>query len=137
MEILFKEKIDEQIYKIINEEFTRFADKNLVQSEYVSFGFVAKENDKIVGVITAHTFYKDVHVDDLIVLEDYRKKDIGTQLLEAVENYCKNEGFDNINLTTYAFQAPEFYKKCGYEVEFIREDRKNPKLNKYFFIKYL
>ncbi len=137
MDIEFKEKMDEDIYKIVNKEFTKFADKNKVPCGYVSFGFVAKENDKIVGVITAHTFYKDMHVDDLIVLEDYRKQDIGSKLLKAVEDYCKNEGCENVNLTTYAFQAPEFYKKCGYELEFIRENKKNPKLNKYFFVKYL
>ena len=30
----------------------------------------------------------------------------------------------------------EFYKKCGFDVEFIRENNDNPKLNKYFFVKY-
>ena len=29
-------------------------------------------------------------------------------------------------------QAPELYKKCGYEVEFIRENKKDPKITKYF-----
>ena len=33
--------------------------------------------------------------------------------METVENYYENKGFENINLTTYGFQAPEFYKKCG------------------------
>ena len=54
-----------------------------------------------------------------------------------MENYFKNKGFDNINLTTYEFQALEFYKKCGYKVEFVRENKENPKLNKYYLVKYL
>jgi len=37
---------------------------------------------------------------------------------------------------TFGFQAPEFYKKLGYEIEFIRENR-DPKLNKYFLKKAL
>lgn len=41
-----------------------------------------------------------------------------------------------MNLSTYGFQAPEFYKKCGFTLEFIREDKKNPKLTKYFFVKF-
>ena len=42
----------------------------------------------------------------------------------------------NINLTTYDFQAPDFYKKCGYEVEFVRKNKEEPKLTKYFLVKY-
>ena len=57
--------------------------------------------------------------------------------MEAVENHFKDKNFENINLTTYEFQAPEFYKKCGYKVEFIRENKKEPKLTKYFLIKHL
>ena len=48
--------------------------------------------------------------------------------------YKKGKGYEKITLTTFGFQAPEFYKKLGYKVEFIREDR-NPKLRKYFLAK--
>ena len=48
-----------------------------------------------------------------------------------------SDGFENINLTTYGFQAPEFYQKCGYRVEFIRRNKENPKLDKYYFVRYL
>lgn len=41
-----------------------------------------------------------------------------------------------MNLTTYGFQAPELYRKFGFKVEFIRENKENPKLNKYFLVKY-
>ena len=44
---------------------------------------------------------------------------------------------DNINLETNAFQAVGFYKKCGFEVEFVRHNKTNPKLTKTFFIKRL
>jgi len=33
-------------------------------------------------------------------------------------------------------QAPEFYKKCGFNVEFIRKNKDNPKLDKYYLVKY-
>ena len=69
-------------------------------------------------------------------MEEYRNKHIGSKLIETVENYFRDKGFENINLTTYDFQAPEFYKKCGYEVEFVRENKEEPKLTKYFLVKY-
>ena len=103
---------------------------------YKSFNFVAEEDNKVVGIVTGHAYYNEVHISDLIVLEQYRNKHIGTKLMEAVENFYKNKNFENMNLTTYAFQAPEFYKKCGFKVEFIRENKENPKLTKYFLVKY-
>ena len=48
----------------------------------------------------------------------------------------RNISYDKIALTTFGFQAPGFYQKNGYSIEFIRED-KDPKLKKYFLIKIL
>lgn len=136
IEIEYKENLDEEIYKMIDEEFNKFATKNEVVCNYKSFAFVAKEGNKIIGIITGNSYYKEVHISDLIVLEQYRNKHIGSKLMETVENYCKNKRFENMNLTTYGFQALEFYKKCGFEIEFIRKSKENPKLNKYYLVKY-
>ena len=136
IEIEYKEKLDEEIYTMIDEEFNEFAKKNGVVCNYKSFAFVAKEGNKIIGIITGNSYYKEVHISDLIVLEQYRNKHVGSKLMETVESYYKNKGFENINLTTYGFQAPEFYKKCGFEIEFIRKNKENPKLNKYYLVKY-
>lgn len=127
---------DENFYNIIDNEFNKFAIKNGVICNYEPFTFIAKENNELVGIITGHSYYKEVHINDLIIFEQYRNKHIGSKLLETVENYYKNKGLENINLSTYNFQAPEFYKKCGFEVEFIRENKNNHKLNKYFLVKY-
>ena len=136
IEIEYKENLDEEIYTMIDAEFNEFAKKNGVICNYKSFAFVAKEGNKIIGIITGNSYYKEVHISDLIVLEHYRNKHIGSKLMETVESYYKNKGFENINLTTYGFQAPEFYKKCGFEIEFIRKNQENPKLNKYYLVKY-
>ena len=134
--IEYKEKLDEEVYEIIDTEFNKYATKNGVTCNYTPFNFVARENDEIIGIITGNSYYKEVYISDLIIYEQYRHKHIGTKLMEAVEEHFKNKGFENMNLTTYSFQAPEFYKKCGFEVEFIRESKQNPKLTKYFLVKY-
>ena len=136
IEIEYKENLDEEIYTMIDVEFNKFATKNGVVCNYKSFAFVAKEDNKIIGIITGNSYYKEVHISDLIVLEQYRNKHIGSKLMETIENYYENKGFENINLTTYGFQAPEFYKKCGFEIEFVRKNKENPKLNKYYLVKY-
>ena len=136
LSIEYKERLDEDFYNIIDNEFNRYAEKNGVKCDFKLFKFIAKEDDKVIGMITGHSYYKEVYIEDLIILEEYRNKHIGTKLVEAVENYFKDKGFENMNLTTYEFQAPEFYKKCGFEIEFVRENKEEPKLNKYFLVKY-
>lgn len=136
LNIEFKENLDEEIYKFMSIEFDKFAVKNNVECNYKPFAFVAKEDDKLIGLIEGHSYYKEVYISNLIVLEEYRKKGIGSKLMEKVENYFQNKGFENMNLTTRTFQAPGFYEKCGFELEFIRENKENPELNKYFFVKY-
>ena len=133
--IEYIENLDDEVYKLIDTEFNKFATKNEIICNYTPFNFIAKEDNKIVGVITGHSYYKEVHIEDLIILQQYRNKHIGSRLIKSVEDFFVDKGFENINLTTYNFQAPEFYKKCGFKIEFIRENKENPKLNKYFFIK--
>ena len=128
---------DDEIHKMIDEEFNKFAERNNVQCNYTPFIFVAKEDNKVIGIITGHSYYKEIHISELIVLEEYRGRKIGSKLVTAVEEYYKGKEYNNINLTTYEFQAPKFYEKCGFEIEFVRKDREYPKLSKYFLIKYL
>ena len=136
LDIEFKESLDEKLGDFIGIEFNKFADKNNVICNYTPFNFVALDDKEVVGIITGHSYYKEVKISDLIVLEQYRCKNIGRRLIKAVENFFQDKGFENINLSTYSFQAPKFYLKCGFQIEFIRESKNNNKLNKYFFIKY-
>lgn len=137
LNVEYKEELNKELYKIIDDEFNKYASKNGVNCDYKTFSFIADEDSKFVGLITGHSYYKEVQIENLIILEEYRHKHVGSTLVKAVEDYFKDKGFENINLTTYGFQAPEFYKKCGYQVEFIRRNKENPKLDKYHFVKYL
>lgn len=136
LSIEYGESLSDDIYGMIDAEFGKFAEKNGVVCAYETFAFTANEDNKVVGVIKGHSAYNEVHIGDLIVLEQYRGKRIGTKLLEAVEKYFENKGIEIITLSTYEFQASEFYKKYGFEVEFVRENKKNPKLTKHFMVKY-
>ena len=136
LNIEYNENMEEEYYQFVDREFNKFAIENGVECNYKPFAFIAKDEDKIVGLLTGHSYYKEVYISDLVVLEEYRKQHIGSKLVKEVENYFKNKQLDNINLTTRRFQAPDFYKKCGFELEFIRKDKKNPNLDKYFFVKH-
>lgn len=122
--------------KKLAKDLNEYAAKNDTICNYKPFAFIARDDDKFVGIITGNSYYKEVHISDLIIIEEYRKKSIGSKLVKAVEEYFKDKNFENINLTTYGFQAPKFYKKCGFEIEFIRKNKENSKLDKYYLVKY-
>ena len=130
------DEIDDRIGEFINREFTVFAEESGVVLNFDEFCFVAEDNGQLLGAITGRAYYNEVHIGDLIIGKDNRKSGIGSQLVKAVENAYSGKGYEKITLTTFGFQAPGFYKKLGYETEFVRVD-KDPKLSKYFLAKPL
>ena len=125
---------NDRIDEFINSEFSNYASDCGVDLNYEDFCFIAEDDGEIAGVIIGRAYYNEVHIGDLIVGKDYRRAGIGSRLVAAVEDAYKGKGYEKIALTTFGFQAPEFYKKLGYDLEFVREDR-DPKLSKYFYLK--
>lgn len=123
--------------EFIDMEFKKYATKKQINYNYDNFCFIAKEKDKVVGIISGKTIYNEVHISDLIVIEKYRGKGIGKALLKTVEEYFNGKGFKYISLTTYEFQAPKFYEKMDFTIEYVRKDVQNPLLNKYFLSKLI
>ncbi len=125
---------DERVEKFTNVEFSNYAIDCDVALGFEEFCFVAEDDGRIAGVITGRAYYNEVHIGDLIVGKDYRRDGVGSKLVVAVEDAYKDKDYKKITLTTFGFQAPEFYKKLGYELEFVRKDD-DPKLSKYFYLK--
>ena len=130
------EQIDDKTGEFINSEFSFYGENSGVKLNYDEYCFTAEENGELTGVITGRAYYNEVHIGDLIVSSKCRRSGIGRKLVQAVEDEYRGKGYTKITLTTFGFQAPEFYKKLGYEIEFVREDE-DPKLSKYFFKKDL
>jgi GNAT superfamily N-acetyltransferase len=74
------------------------------------------ENGEIIGGIAGSTYLSSLEIEVLWVSEAYRGQGIASRLLKAVESEAKSAGCKLAHLTTYSFQAPEFYKKSGYVV---------------------
>lgn len=131
--------LPEALEKIKEHDLALYEKKHGVKVNYRQFSLILTEQKNAclpLGILTAYTAYSEIYIDDLWVHRQYRKKGYGTQLLTYLEQHFTDKGFHNINLVTSAFQAPDFYSKCGYELEFIRKNITNPQLSKYFFVKY-
>lgn len=130
------DKLPKKVEEKMHSGFLEYETANGININYKSFSLILTNNEKVVGVLNAYTAFAEIYIDDIWVDSTHRGKGFGIKLIQNLEERFKNKGFNNINLVTSAFQAPEFYKKCGFKLEFVRENFKNPKLTKYFFIKY-
>ena len=74
------------------------------------------ENGNIIGGILGGTYWGWLHVDILWIQENHRKNGIGSKLLREAEAEAAKRGCHHVHLETMSWQAPEFYKKHGYEV---------------------
>ncbi|MDR3257122.1 MAG: GNAT family N-acetyltransferase [Endomicrobium sp.] len=130
---------EEELKKALNKIFIEDDRKNKIDPKFLAFAFSIKDDkNNILGGVRGWRIFNDIYVDELAVDKNIRRQGYGKKLLEMVEQKI-NDGFcDNINLVTNEFQeAIDFYKKCGFKIDFVRYNSKNEKSNKYYMVKKL
>ena len=98
--------------------------------------FLRDEKGAVVGGAYGWTAYGWLRIDVLWVREDLRGRGFGKQLLEATEAEGVRRGCQYATLDSFSFQAPELYKKYGYE-EFAVLDKIGENQTWHFFKKHL
>lgn len=78
--------------------------------------FARAEDGALVGGLRARTWGAAVEVQQLWVHEQHRRRGIAARLMQMLEQAALERGGALIYLDTFSFQAPEFYRRCGYEV---------------------
>lgn len=71
---------------------------------------------EIVGGVIGATYWDWFHIDLMWVKEELRGQGHGHRLLALAEDEARKRGAKNAYLDTYSFQAPDFYRKHGYQV---------------------
>ena len=133
----FTDTLPQNIEEKMRKDLVAYENSHGIDVNYKKFALVLRDKSgNVLGVLNAFTAFSEIHVEDMWVDSSHRGKGYGRKLLQELANHFENKGFNNINLVTSAFSAPGFYKKCGFIVEFVRENKFNPKLTKTFFIKY-
>lgn len=86
-------------------------------SGYRNLAIILRDPDtgEAASGIWAGILYGWLFIELLYVAEPDRRRGLGSHLLKAVENAAREQGCVGAWLSTYAFQAPGFYEKNGYE----------------------
>ncbi len=132
------DEIPSSVEEKMQADLVKYESSHDIDVNYKRFALILNEgpHNELIGVLNAYMAFSEIHIDDMWIDSNHRGKGYGRKLLEDLEERFKGKGFNNINLVTNQFNAPGFYEKCGFELEFVRKNVKNPKLTKFFFVKY-
>jgi GNAT superfamily N-acetyltransferase len=75
----------------------------------------------LVAGLTGWTWGTCAGINMVWVRDDKRRNGFGGQLLEAAESEARTRGCVQMLVSSFTFQAPDFYKRNGY-VEFARSE---------------
>lgn len=82
-------------------------------------GYVLTLDHKIIGAIFCHKKIwwnnSELFIDELFISPESQRKGYGTQLIQAAENYIKENNLAGFTLSTNRYApAPNFYRKNGF-----------------------
>jgi ribosomal protein S18 acetylase RimI-like enzyme len=78
--------------------------------------FATEVTGRVAGGAVGRTWGKCCELLQLWVASEYRSEGVGSRLLLEFEAHARTRGCSIFYLTTLSFQAPEFYRKHGYNV---------------------
>lgn len=105
-----------------NEEIQKSALEKIISSPEIGHILIAKENDQILGMVnllyTVSTALgsRVALLEDMVVASNYRRRKIGSLLLEFATQFAKDKGCKRITLLTDNDNksAHRFYSKQGF-----------------------
>jgi len=106
----------DRIYEF-NSQTTGYLDGRLLA------GSIRNDAGEIIAGFSGHTWGGCCEISHLWVIESMRGQGLGRRLLEAAEAEALRRGCEQVVLSTHSFQAPEFYKRLGYQEVFAIEGR--------------
>ena len=95
------------------------------------------EGGEVLGGLYAFCRFETCFLDLLAVDPSARSRKVGSQLMHKMESLCREKGLKYILLNTQDYQAPEFYRKLGYEETAAVKDVPFEGTPRYYFKKRL
>ena len=137
MKIQYNDNPTLQDIEYISESLFEYNCSNVGKNDFKKLVIELRNDDnKLCGGIVGWSRWDWAHIDNLWIKEEYRGNGFGYNLLHQFEHIAKQRECKFIDLDTFNFQAPEFYRKNGYNELFVIRGIANG-TEKYFFKKTL
>jgi N-acetylglutamate synthase-like GNAT family acetyltransferase len=95
------------------DEFNAAANPDVDPAEEVTVRVEA--DGEMVAGLSGWTWGEAAGIAMTWVREDQRGSGVGTGLVEAFEVEARKRGCTHVFVTSFTFQAPDFYRRLGYE----------------------
>lgn len=119
----------EQVLKIEKESFKASWSKSsflseLKQDPQIGLFYVAEKDGEIVGYIILHLYEKGVHIINIAVKKNQRRKGIGSMLIKKAEEIAIERNIPLLVLEVRVSNTPaiQLYKKLNFETVHILKD---------------
>ncbi|MEJ2600435.1 MAG: GNAT family N-acetyltransferase [Anaerolineales bacterium] len=115
--IVYVENPEQAAWGIIGRGVANYNKEQAGDNKFQRLCYVLNAPDReIVGGVIAEVYWDWLYIDLLWVKDELRGRGYGHRLLTQVEQAARQQGATNAYLDTFSFQAPEFYKRYGYQV---------------------
>jgi len=113
-----RDEVKKRIFDGFGSHATESTGINGLNEEPISFEIF--DGTEFVGAIVVQPFWEQLHIKYLFVEKNYRGQGIARQLMNRALEFGIKCGCQFAFVETMSFQAPEFYQKMGFTIEFSR-----------------
>lgn len=99
----------------MHELFSQYNAEHGYGEKMQPFHFEVEKDGERIGLVNGCIAHGWCKVSGLIVAPEHRGQGYAMALMKKAEGNAKDKGCLGMILNTVSYQAPEFYKKCGFE----------------------
>jgi len=115
--MVFVDQPDDPIWEAIGGGISRYNKQQAGDDHPQRLCFVLQAPDQtIVGGVIGVIYWDWLSIELMLIKEELRGQGYGHRLLTLIEDEARQRGAKHAHLDTFSFQAPDFYKRCGYAV---------------------
>ena len=124
-EVIIKKDDNNDVENYVKLELHKYNQKNCkyirenssyAHNNKINGDFIIYDKNTIIGGALGQIIWGWYYLSDFYINEEYRNQGIGTQIIDKIEQFAKENNALGVRIDSWNFQAPKFYQKLGYKV---------------------